>query len=170
MLIAINESVIQMDSVLQQLNTSSLINTNMLNDLEAEMEQGLNQLKSDIETINVNMDHNIETIKTLEANISSLKNAYGTLRMNLTYLEAETETTNDAIQNSNDVIATLFNDIAVMNESTADSFSRLSTQYTEIKGIYIILHLLLEERMNFKDVKQQSILHQEDMSVKCIRP
>ena len=138
-LIALNESIKQMNSVLQQLNTSSLIDTTMMNDLEAEMEQQLNQLKSDIATNHEHIENNIGTIRLLEGNISSLKTAYGILRVNLTSLETATVTANDAVRDNYDGIATLFINIAALNGSTTDTISRLSTEYSGFKGTYFFL-------------------------------
>ena len=70
------------------------------------------------------------------------------LKSNLSYLQAATETTNDAVQNNYDRIVTLLTDLAAMNVSTADSISRLRIGYTEIKGTYFLCRetvLLLNE-------------------------
>ena len=142
-LIALNKSIKQMNSVLQQLNTSSLIDTTMLNDLVAEMEQQLNQLKSDIATNHEHIENNIGTISLLEGNISSLKTAYGILRVNLTSLETATVTTNDAVRDNYDGIATLFINIAALNGSTTDIISRLSTEYSGFKGTYFFYHAIM---------------------------
>ena len=142
-LIALNESIKQMNSVQRQLNTSSLIDTTKLNDLEAEMEQQLNQMKLEIATNHEHIEYNIGAIRLLEGNISSLKTAYGILRLNLTSLEAATVTTNDAVQDNYDGIATLFTNIEALNGSSTDTISRLSIEYSGFKGTYFFYRVIM---------------------------
>ena len=76
MLTALNQAVTQMGILLKQLNTSSLDNADMLTELEEKMEQGLNQLQSEMEADHINIENNTETGRLLEANMTPLKYAY----------------------------------------------------------------------------------------------
>ena len=145
-LMAMNETLLQMGIVTNQLNASSQANTDMLAEQDVEIERRLLRHQSVIETSLGNIGNNTDKIRFLKANVSFVQDNFENLRSNLTYMESKIATTNDGVENNTDAITALFVAMQALNGSTSDSISRLRTELTEINGnnfVYYITLLLI---------------------------
>ena len=142
-LMAVNETLLRLETATNQLNIISQAYTDELAELEEDIERKLVQIQTDIETNLGNIVNNTDKIRLLEGIVTSVKNNAENLSVILSYLESEMESINDEVQNNHDGMTTLSVDMQALNGSTSDSVSRLSAGLTDIKGITFFYHMTL---------------------------
>ena len=142
-LMAVNETLLRLETAKNQLSTISQAYTDRLAQLEEKTEPKLVQIQTDIETNLGNIVNNTEKIRLLEANVTSVKDNAKNLSVILSYLESEMESINGEVQNNHDGMTTLIVDMQTLNGSTSDSVSRLSTGLTDMKGNTFVYHMTL---------------------------